>query len=85
MVARGAVVSHYRLCIARVVLSGPAGLREDLVRNPSLEGLALWLLRPTHEVIEAGLIDINGLALVVVLRVGWWSVQHTDRPQTWPE
>ena len=31
LVARGAVVSHYRLCIARVVLSGPADLREDLL------------------------------------------------------
>ena len=62
--------SHHRLCITRVVLTCPADLREDLVRNPPLEGLALWLPRPKRGVIESRLVDVNGFALVVVLRVG---------------
>ena len=53
-----------------------ADLREDLVCNPPLEGPTLWLLGPKYDAVKPGIVDVNGLALVVVIRVGGWVVQR---------
>ena len=52
--------------------------RKDFVRNPPLERLAFGLLRAKHDAVETRFVELDSLALVVIVRVEGWYVQHTN-------